>query len=256
MNSTKAIEDYAKDYPVAELLFQGTKLYFGAPTPGALFRVSTIETKEPETVKWICGFQREEVFVDIGANMGLYSMIAAVHSKARVFAFEPEGENFALLNRNIRYNNVANSVVAWCCALTDRRCVDRLYMTGLNAADSGHEFGAEVDPHLKPIKAAFAQGSLGYTLDEFLSLKALPVPNHIKIDVDGIEHLVVRGAHETFRRPELKSVLIEISPHIEEHAKLIDTMSGFGFAFDHDQVERARRKTGNTKNYAEYIFRR
>ena len=85
---------------------------------------------------------------------------------------------------------------------------------------------------------------------------SIPVPNHVKIDVDGIEHLVIEGASETFADKKLKSVLIEISPHIPEHLKIVNIMRSFGFIFDSDQVERARRKEGSTKGYAEYIFRR
>lgn len=256
MAKNQMIEDYEKGFPVARVEFQNSTIMYGAPNQIAYWRASTLHTKEPETVKWVAGFKKDEVFVDVGANIGLYSILAAVHASARVFAFEPESENYALLNRNIRLNNVSDRVVAWCCALTDHRCVDRLYMTNVEAAQSGHEFGAEVDPSLRPTKAAFAQGSLGYSLDEFVALKALPAPNHIKIDVDGIEHLVVKGAQETFARQELKSVLIEISPHIEEHVKLIETMATLGFAFDPDQVERATRKEGSTKGFAEYIFQR
>ena len=51
-------------------------------------------------------------------------------------------------------------------------------------------------------------------------------------------------------------MLIEISPHIKEHAALIEVMKELGFGFDPAQVERARRKEGSTKDYAEYIFKR
>lgn len=256
MKKNKVIDDYASGFPVAEVPFDNTKIRYGVPSQTAYWRVSTLETKEPETVKWIADFKKDDVFVDIGANMGIYSILAAAHSGAQVFAFEPEAENYALLNHNIRLNALSDKIVAWCCALTDHQCVDRLYMTNLDIAQSGHEFGAEVDPGLQPTKATFAQGSLGYALDDFMTMQALPVPNHIKIDVDGIEHLVVKGAHETFSRAELKSVLIEISPHIKEHVQLIETMNEYGFTFDPAQVERAMRKKGPTKGYAEYIFRR
>ena len=256
MDHDEILNKYANSLPTGVLKFGSTRIRFAFPNRTAYWRVSSFETKEPETVKWISGFQRDDVFVDIGANMGLYSLFAQVFSGARVFAFEPESQNYALLNTNIRLNGLSQSVVAWCCALTDGRCVDRLYMTNLDTAGSGHEFGAEVDTNLKPIKAAFTQGSLGYSLDDLVSINALPVPNHIKIDVDGIEHLVVRGARDTLSRPEVESVLIEISPHIEEHSKLIDEMAALGFHFDPAQVERARREEGPTKDYAEYIFRR
>ena len=242
--------------PVAELTVNQTKISYAAPNQAAYWRVSTFNTKEPETVKWIAGFQPGEVFVDIGANMGLYSLFAAVYSKAQVFAFEPESQNYALLNQNIRLNNMAGSVVAWCCALTSKHSIDRLYMSHVDAARSGHEFGDEVNHELKPVQSAFAQGCLGYALDDFVAAQSIPVPNHVKIDVDGFEHLVVEGALQTFANTNLRSVLIEISPHLSQHAQLIEIMCDIGFVFDPDQVERARRKEGGNKDYAEYIFRR
>ena len=256
MNGNEHVDSYAKSYPVATKVYGPTKLQFGVPNQMALWRVSSFETKEPETVRWLAGFAEDDVFVDIGANMGLYTVFAALHARARVFSFEPESQNYALLNRNIALNNVADRVVAWCCALSDEQQVDRLYLSQLVTAGSGHEFGAEVNPNLVPTKAAFAQGCVSFALDDLVARGAVPVPAHVKIDVDGFEHLVVAGARATFQNPAVKSVLIEISPHLDEHAKLIGEMKDFGFSYDPDQVERARRKDGSTKDYAEYIFRR
>lgn len=256
MDSKKKVDAYAKGFPIASLTFEGSIMKYGVPNNASLWRVSTFETKEPETIKWISGFKEGEVFFDVGANMGLYTIFAAVHRRVKVFAFEPESQNYALLNRNIRLNNLSNNVVAWCCALSNNFIIDRLYMRGLDVAESGHEFGAEVDTSLRPKKALFAQGSISHKIDSLIESGSIPVPNHVKIDVDGIEHLVIEGASETFADKKLKSVLIEISPHIPEHLKIVNIMSSFGFIFDSDQVERARRKEGSTKDYAEYIFRR
>lgn len=254
MDYADVIGRYEEASPITELKFKDTRIKYTTPSRMAYWRLTTFETKEPETVKWIDGFERGDVFVDVGANMGLYSLFAAVHSGARVFSFEPESQNYALLNTNIRLNNASESVTAWCCALSDSRSVDRLYMTDLTAAGSCHAFGSEVDESLNPIKAAFAQGCLGYSLDELMASEAVLMPTHIKIDVDGFEHLVVRGAKDTFANPQLKSVLIEINPHINEHAELIREMEQLGFKANADQVERSRRKEGSFKDYAEYIF--
>ncbi|MGY8962862.1 MAG: FkbM family methyltransferase [Rhodospirillales bacterium] len=254
MDNAELIGKYEAASPVTELKFRGTAVKYTTPSRTSYWRLTTFETKEPETVKWIDGFERGDVFVDVGANMGLYSLFAAVHSGARVFSFEPESQNYALLNTNIRLNNAATSVTAWCCALANTRSVDRLYMTDLTAAGSCHAFGAEVDESLSPVKAAFAQGCLGYSLDELVISEAVPMPTHIKIDVDGFEHLVVRGAIDTFANPKLKSVLIEINPHINEHAELVCEMESLGFKTDVGQVERSRRKEGGFKDYGEYIF--
>ncbi len=256
IDPSSKVEEYANSLPVAYFSYENQQILYGVPNPAALWRVNTFETKEPETVKWLKSFKPNDVFVDIGANMGLYTMFAAVFSKARVYAFEPEAQNFALLNRNIEFNNIVDRVTAWCCALSNKVSIDRLYLSTTKVAYSGHSFGAEVGPTLEPRPAAYVQGSIAYTLDELVASKSIPVPNHVKIDVDGIEYLVVQGANQTFANQELKSVLIEISPHLKEHAALLDVMTDFGFGFDPAQVERAQRKEGPTKDYAEYIFKR
>ncbi len=254
MSQTDLVKNYDETFPVATIQYEDTKLLYGVPNTMALMRVSSFDTKEPETIKWLAGFSEGDIFLDIGANMGIYAIFAAVHAGARVFAFEPESQNYALLNRNIAFNKVSDRMVAWCCALSDGLRIDRLYLSKLKSAGSGHEFGAEVNPNLKPSKAAYVQGSVSFALDDLIQQNAIPVPTHIKVDVDGFEHLVVAGALATLRQDTVRSILIEINPHLEEHTKLVEDMRNFGFTFDPDQVERARRKDGNTKGYAEYIF--
>ena len=203
MDPSLKIEEYANSLPVAHYTHENQKLLYCTPNPMALWRVQTFDTKEPETVKWLKSFKPNDVFVDIGANMGLYTVFAAVFSKAQVFAFEPEAQNFALLNRNIEFNEIGDRVTAWCCALSNTTGGDRLYLSSTMAAQSGHTFGAEVGPTLEPRRAAFVQGSVAYTLDELVASESIPVPNHVKIDVDGIEHLVVEGASQTFADQDL-----------------------------------------------------
>lgn len=256
MDHQQLVKNHTESMPIANLDYRGVQMRYALQSQMALFRVSSFESKEPETVKWITGFKPDDVFVDIGANMGLYTIFASVFARAQVFSFEPEAQNYALLNRNIQINNVGDRVVAWCVALSNSQKFDRLYLSQTQVAGSGHEFGAEVTPELKPTKALYAQGCMSVALDSLVADGTVPQPQHVKIDVDGFEHLVVAGALKTFASPELHSVLIEISPHLDQHAKLITDMEEMGFTFDPDQVERARRKEGNTKDYAEYIFRR
>ena len=57
------------------------------------------------------------------------------------------------------------------------------------------------------------QGTVSSSLDELTERFSLPVPNHIKVDVDGIEDLIVEGAAGLFQKPELETVLIEVFMH-------------------------------------------
>jgi hypothetical protein len=69
----------------------------------------------------------------------------------------------------------------------------------------------------------------------------LPVPHHIKIDVDGLEHRVVAGMLETLRRPELKTVLIEINFDNPKNLAIIDMMEEMGWRFSWEQLRMHRK---------------
>ncbi len=72
---------------------------------------------------------------------------------------------------------------------------------------SCHTFGADVDHNLQQRAPAFRQGCFATTLDALVADGVVPVPQHIKIDVDGLEHAVIRGAAATIADPGVRSVL-------------------------------------------------
>lgn len=182
----------------------------------SLYRVRTIFTKEPETIEWIDTFDPRSIFWDIGANIGLYSIYAASRG-SRVLAFEPSAANYFLLNRNIEANAMDDRVIAYCLALSNKNGVDALNMrsTGLGGALSS--FGTTIDEHGNQFAPSFRQGMLGYSIDEFISRYDLQCPNHIKIDVDGIEDLIIAGATTTLSNPALVSVSIELDDARPDH---------------------------------------
>lgn len=236
--------------------FEGKRIVFCTPTRLTEWRASTLFSKEPDTVEWIRGFAPQSAFLDVGANVGTYSVLAAVAREARVFAFEPEAQNFALLNRNILANGLGRLVVAYCAALSDVRGVDRLYLSEEGAGSSCHSFGSEVGFDLEPRRAERVQGCLGLRLDDLVEEGVLPVPRYIKIDVDGFEHKVIAGARRTLGRAEVRELLVEINHNLEQHLDLVDELNSLGFRHDPGQVARAERREGPFKGVAEYVFRR
>jgi len=220
------------------------------------WRATTALTKEPGTTKWIGGFRPGEVLIDIGANVGIYSLCAARFSGVRVIAIEPESQNYALLNENIYRNALQDDVTAYCLALSDRTGFDLLYLIEFDPGCASHSFGASVDSDLRPRPSAFRQGCFATTLDELVAQGVVPVPHHVKIDVDGIEHRVVRGADATFRDPRVKSVLIELNAKLDEHWEVVDRMLEQGFSYDSEEADRARRTEGPFTGTGNYVFRR
>jgi FkbM family methyltransferase len=231
-------------------------MVFATPNTFTLWRVQSIYQKEPCTLEWIAGFREGEVLVDCGANVGMYTVWAAATRRVRVFAFEPESQNYALLNRNILMNGIGGLVQAFCVGLSDQSGLSRLFMSDLRAGGSCHALGEALDFEHKPLAATFTQGSVAATLDGLVASGALPVPNHIKIDVDGFEPKVVAGASTTLRDPSVRSLLIETNPHLADHAAMIGELEALGFRYDPAQVKRAERKEGTFKGVAEYVFKR
>src|SRR3989338_9770525 len=82
------------------------------------FRANTFFSKEPDTLAWIDTFNKSDTFYDIGANVGLYSLYAAIKGIS-VIAFEPESQNYAEFNKNIFLNNLDSKIQALNVAISD-----------------------------------------------------------------------------------------------------------------------------------------
>ena len=234
----------------------GHRIVFTTPNSMTAWRVKSLFDKEPDTIRWIEAMTPGSTLVDIGANVGMYSVFSAVTRKVKVYAFEPESQNYALLNANIAANGLSEQVVAFPLALSDRMQLDRLYLSDFSAGGSCHSFAEEVGFDLAPRKAAFTQGAFSVTLDQLVESGAVPVPDYIKIDVDGIEHKVLNGAKKTLANPKVKEVLVELNTHLSEHNTAIVDLMALGFHYDQAQVKGALRKDGAFQGVGEFIFRR
>jgi FkbM family methyltransferase len=203
-------------------------------------RVTTLLSKEPTTLAWIRSFGKDDVLYDVGANVGMYTVYAAVAAGCRVFAFEPEALNYAELNKNLYLNRLYDRVRAYCCAVSDRAGPDTLYLSTFAQSYSHHDFGENrwegpvtkiaPNPASRP-----TQGCLGVTLDGLAGL-ALPRPTHVKVDVDGLEWRVLAGAKETLADPALKTVLVETDFALDRNVALLDRMADWGWMYSPDQV--------------------
>jgi FkbM family methyltransferase len=189
-------------------------------------------TREPETIEWIDSFPPGSLFWDIGANIGIYSLYAAIRPGIAVCAFEPAPATYGALCRNIEANAAAD-IEAYCIALGDRTKLDRLNMSATYAGSVFNAFGTQGDRADWPAAVAFRQASIGYTVDEFRRQFGLPAPNYVKIDVDSTEEEIVSGAAETLRDPALRSVLVEFDyPETERSGRITDLLGAAGLVLD------------------------
>jgi FkbM family methyltransferase len=234
---------------VTKVVYDNIGVSFVTPNEATKWRAQTLFTKEKCTIAWIDTFKPGEVFYDVGANVGGYSVWAVVRRGVKVVAFEPEASNYALLCRNLVLNKVDG--FAYCVALTDEPKFSVIYLSSQGPGGSCHTFDQELGPELTP-REGIPQGAIGMRLDDLEG--HFPPPDHIKIDVDGLEHKVLAGAKELLASGKVKSILVEINPKIKEHTEILETLKAAGYYFDPQQVKRATRKEGQFTGVAEHVF--
>ncbi len=221
-----------------------------------LWRARTLLTKEPETIEWIDGFAEGDTFWDVGANVGIYSLYAAINRKIKVLAFEPSAGNYFLLNRNIELNGLDSCLEAFCLAFSDSKQVEALNMQSTELGGALSSFSDPVDNFGKRFVPSFRQGMIGYAIDAFIEEFNPPFPNHLKIDVDGLEERIVVGAAATLADARLKSLSIELdAARPAETDPIVARIEHAGLRFA------ARRQSemvasGDYKSIFNYQFRR
>ncbi len=211
----------------------------GIGNVSAGFRVSTVG--ELRNLDPAGGAQREEhllhllvstarsgdVFYDIGANVGLYSILVAkaVGAAGQVIACEPNEGSYQHLRDNLKLNGISN-VRAFQKALGEQVGKGKLYR-GEGNADSS-------------LAAPPTGRNLGHQIVEVLpgdylrETEHLPPPRLVKIDVEGYEYSVIRGLSRTLAHPTCELVCCEIHPNllpkginVETMRSLVDSL-GFG----------------------------
>lgn len=238
------LDDYENSFPHVQ---QGDMLFF-TPNAHCKWRVDSMYTKEPDTIEWLKTMQPGEVLYDVGANIGLYSIFAAKRG-VKVFAFEPESQNFAVLQKNILLNRLENCAAFPIC-FSNVLGIDMLRLSGLLAGGSCHTFGADEDYRGHEKKFPVSQGSVAFRME--WAAAQLGWPDHIKIDVDGFEHLVLEGAHSVLYR--VKSILCEMDSHRKEHMEWERRLLDMGFELDQQQVAAAMRAEGPFQGIGNRIF--
>lgn len=206
------------------------------------------------TGNWYCGLHevRDMAFVlhvlrpgdrflDVGANVGSYTVLAAGAAGARVTSVEPIPVTFTHLQRNIAFNGLADVVNAWQGGLSDR--TETLRFTEgqdtVNHVLAQGETAAGVDVTVR-------------TMDDLVGVN---IPVLIKIDVEGHERSVLLGARRTLADSRVLAVVMETNGSGARYGvgddELIALMHEHGFsAFRYDPFGRklldATEGDGNT----------
>ena len=235
------------------------EIIFFAPNLIIKWRVDTLLSKEPNTLSWIDNFQNnKKIFWDIGANIGLYSIYAALkHSNIKVISFEPSTSNLRVLSRNIALNKLSDKISIYQPALNK---VENSFMM---FQESQFIEGWSMNQFSNDIKLNEATNKqqnykiYGTNIDSLIRNNILKVPNYIKIDVDGIEHLILQGSVNTLTNKNIKSILVEIDEsHNDQLQSILNLMQKNNFNIKEKDNVLINQKSKKFKHQFNYIFER
>jgi FkbM family methyltransferase len=207
----------------------GKKCLFEARTSREIYRIASLGDEEEFIKRVMQSLSQEDIFFDIGACLGLYSVHAASQG-ARVISFEPDPIIRRRLARNINLNSFVNTVqvVEW--AVSNKPGTLRLYTDGVKGRHSPSlNLGMQHDSLLVKTNS----------IDNALESGEIPYPTKLKMDIEGAEVLALEGMSrllKSVRAP--REIFLEIHPVLlkefgsseEECRRLL---------VDHDYVESA-----------------
>lgn len=140
----------------------------------------------------------DDLFVDVGANVGSYTILASAHSGAHSISFEPLPATFEKLKNNISLNRISENVKAFNIALGSQ--AGELQFT--TTLDTMNHIAVDTQDEVVTVKVS--------TLDEILNANSI-APLLMKIDVEGFETEVIKGALKSMKDSGLKAIIIELN---------------------------------------------
>lgn len=191
---------------------------------------------EPDVSRVLLRVLREgDTFIDVGGNVGFFTTLAAalVGPGGQVVSFEPDPDNAARLRRNVGLNDFGNVTVVDRPAVADSGPVD-FYINGDDSGGSAlwdpGEYPDNARSRLSPQRLSLH----GTTLDAELSRLGLSGVRLLKIDTEGAEHTVLRGAAALLRDGDVPFVVCELHEFGLERmgsnqAALRAEMAAFGY---------------------------
>ena len=252
------LNDFIQERSYKSIKVLNRKIKFFTPNQIVDWRVDTFFSKEPETLEWIDNFEKDKklIFWDIGANIGLYSIYNSIkNDNSLTFAFEPSSSNLRTLTRNVYINNLQKKIMIIPIPLTNKENIFQEMREGkfieggaLNTFGEKYNFeGKEFEPKMKYFL-------LGTTINFLLNNSILEIPDYVKIDVDGIEHLIIEGGNKFLDNKKIKSFSIEINENFKEQAeRVIKLMKINNFDILHkkhnNEMSNIKSKFNNTFNY-------
>jgi FkbM family methyltransferase len=187
----------------------------------------------------------DDLFVDIGANIGTYTVLASKVARAHTIAVEPLPSTYAHLENNIHYNRIGSLVEARNVGLADKR--------------GSLLFSSDLDTMNHIVDDSYSGPTVRVdvlSLDELLAGRQ---PAVMKIDVEGFERQVLSGGTQTLVSPNLRAIVIEVNEHEQRYDNsgktALDMLRDVGFgSYRYDARERRIVRSDEHSTYGNYVF--
>lgn len=190
----------------------GSKMWLNLADKGICHELLLYRKREPIFTDYLIKFgvlKEGDVVLDIGANIGYYALIESrlVGNSGKVYAIEPVSRNYQTLKRNVKLNARKN-VDIFRLAVGDKDGKSRIYvsdksnLSAMERISGGDLVGVEE--------------VVVVTVDSFLKDK--PIPNLIRMDVEGYEYYILKGMTKTLK--ENKKIMMELHPPLLPKEKL------------------------------------
>lgn len=236
---------------VVEVKTKHGDMRFFCPGEVPIWRANTFFEKEPETIEWIDSFEKNSIFFDVGANIGLYSIYAGMNNH-NVSGIEPMVDNSFIFQKNIVLNNL-KTTKSYCACFYDKNLIDTLKIRNTGFGQAENSFDEALGSFGEIYESQHEQGVIGITLDYFS--EQVGFPNYIKIDVDGHELKVLKGATKTLSNPNLKSILIELNLELFSYKEISELIEQKGFILRSNKNSKMFEET-KYQNIRNHIFTR
>jgi FkbM family methyltransferase len=152
---------------------------------------------EFEDMSFLLHFLREEdLFIDIGANIGSYTLLASGQVGCTAIAIEPVPSTYTLLENNITLNNLQTNVTTMNIAL--------------GGEDGTISFTSALDT-TNHVATKNEKDTIQVPMSRLDAITLNKMPTLLKIDVEGFETEVIKGSKETLQKETLKAIIIELN---------------------------------------------
>ena len=196
----------------------------------SLFRAKNELTLEPELIDLIDYLKPGEVFFDVGANVGTYSIYAAKKG-IQVVAFEPSFPNSYAFSRNIELNVVSHKIQNLKVGLSDYIGIaDLLHHKPTESGNSTASILCDLFKAEDTRRIFYRESCVVTTLDQVAQVMGIQ-PTLIKVDIDANEVNVIKGSVKTLSSPTTKYLQVEISDEIAQ-VEIQDLVTPYGFRLE------------------------